>query len=217
MLERMSTTTVGIDSGAHRARVLARRDALVAGHLSLVEGIARALARSLPPCFDTDDLIGAGNLALLHCATRYRPGAHGGVPFSAFARARVRGAMIDSVRGKRWTENTRPGLDQIYRVAHHADSGKELFTGESQAMQDAATLPTPDEAIDAHRLAGRLAEAVSWLPESQQRVLREYYGADEPTLAEVAARMAVSTQTARKVRAAAVQGLRARFRIRPAA
>jgi RNA polymerase sigma factor (sigma-70 family) len=175
----------------------ARRNAVIAAHLGLVESIARNVVRSLPPCFTLDDLIGAGNVALTRCATRYKPGAHAGAPFSAFARQAIRGAMLDTVRRKNWTESTRPPLeDAAPAAAPHAD---------------------PGDAVDAGRMTLRLAAAVSWLPPSQQAVLRACYGADEPTLREVAARFNYSTQTARTLRTAAIAGLQARFRIQPAA
>lgn len=186
---------VCINAGAHRGRVHARRDALVEAHLSLVEGIARAIARSLPPCFDIEDLIGVGNLALLHAATRYRPGAHGGAPFSAFARPGVRGAIMDSVRRKEWTAATMAGLED-------ATPG--------------AIAPTFDRDIDFARMARGLAEALSWLPPAQVAVLERYYGAESPTPAQAAARLAFGGAELRRVHADAIAGLRARFRLKAA-
>jgi RNA polymerase sigma factor (sigma-70 family) len=90
---------VPIDSGGHRERTLAKRDALVESHTYLVPPIARRLHSSLPPSFDLDDLIATGHLGLLHAATQYRPRAHGG-------------AMLDSVRRRNYDENTRPSLEE---------------------------------------------------------------------------------------------------------
>ena len=47
---------------------------------------------------DVDDLLQAGMIALTECAQRHdRPGEDG---FAAYAKMRVRGAMIDLLRGQ---------------------------------------------------------------------------------------------------------------------
>jgi RNA polymerase sigma factor (sigma-70 family) len=194
-----TTRTVSITVGNHRDRVRARRDELVEQHLSLVEGIARGVHRSLPPCFDLDDLIGVGNIALVHAATSFRPRAHPGVPFAAWARLRVRGAILDECcpqtwRGKpskQWRENTRVGIDEI---------------------RQPATAPVTDERIDAARRTRRLREAISWLPAAQQRVLYGYYARHEPTMVEVATQLGVSVSVVSELHSAAVEGLRQRFK-----
>ncbi|MDP9024304.1 MAG: sigma-70 family RNA polymerase sigma factor [Candidatus Eremiobacteraeota bacterium] len=181
-------------------------------HLSLVEGIARNVARSLPPSFDVDDLIGLGQLALLHAATRYNPGGNGGTPFSAYARLVVRGAMLESCRRNRYLENTRPGLDTVLDASspdfeHGGDNPLE-----SIAMGRAATPSRVDEAIDAARERLRVAEAVSWLPRAEQAVLEEYYSVAEPTLREVGTRLRMPTAAARELHASAITALRARLK-----
>jgi RNA polymerase sigma factor (sigma-70 family) len=191
----MSTKPVGINAGAHRARVLARRDALVEAHLSLVDGIARQVARSLPPSFDLSDLVGVGNLALVRAATRYRPCAHGGAPFSAFARPSIRGAILDSVRRRHYLENTRPSIDDVAPMS---------------------TFPRIEADIDARRLAVRLIEAISWLPEDEQKVLQVYYGHEEPSLAAIARRFGASERRTQASHANAIDGIRRRFRLRAA-
>jgi len=201
---------VAINSGTHRFRVRARRDELVMSHLSLVEGIARGVAASLPPSFDLDDLIATGNLALIHAATRYRPGMHGGAPFSAYARLVVRGAIIESCRRKRYTENTRPGLEQIRQNSSDTESMENA--GDSDALNRAAVAPTVEEAIDRARTRRRVSAAISWLPVAAQRVLREYYSADEPTLKQVGEVLEMSPRDARAVHAESITALRARLK-----
>jgi RNA polymerase sigma factor (sigma-70 family) len=141
---------VSIDSGGYRARFLAKRDALVEAHLHLVPPIAQRIHRGLPPSFDLDDLLATGYLALIHIATRYRPRVHGGTPFSAFARPRIRGEILNSFRRRRYDENTRPPLDE-------------------------APEPRNDERIylntkfDQMRLKARLVEAIRELPDRPRR------------------------------------------------
>ena len=76
------------------------RDALVLAHVGLVKTMARRLAQRLPAQVDVGDLVGVGMVGLIEAAQRYRPAT--GVPFSAFARRRLRGAMLDVLRGLDW-------------------------------------------------------------------------------------------------------------------
>jgi len=75
-------------------------DALVTTHLALVGHLAREAAARLPRHLDTDDLLGAGALALVQAAHAFDPTL--GVPFARFATTRVRGAMIDQMRQRDW-------------------------------------------------------------------------------------------------------------------
>lgn len=73
---------------------------LVTGHLPLVGHLAREAAARLPRHLDTDDLVGAGALALVQAANAFDPSL--GVPFARFATTRIRGAMIDQMRQRDW-------------------------------------------------------------------------------------------------------------------
>ncbi len=79
---------------------LADRDALVIEHVGLVRALALRLAQRLPSQVDLSDLISVGTLGLIDAASRYK--AATGVPFDAFARRRVQGAMLDALRDLDW-------------------------------------------------------------------------------------------------------------------
>ena len=72
------------------------RDRLVMAHLSLVKILALRLAQRLPSQVETNELVSVGVLGLIEAANRYEPSL--GVPFEAFARRRIHGAMLDSLR-----------------------------------------------------------------------------------------------------------------------
>jgi RNA polymerase sigma factor for flagellar operon FliA len=76
------------------------RDRLVVAHIGLVKALAHRLAQRLPPQVEIPDLISIGVLGLMDAAGRYR--ADTGVPFDAFARRRVQGAMLDALRELDW-------------------------------------------------------------------------------------------------------------------
>lgn len=108
---------------------------------------------TLPPSFDLDDLIATGNLALINVATRYRPKLHGDAPFATFARPRIRGAILDSIRRRHWTANTCVAIDATPEP--WADPVVEMNTS-----------------FDTRRMRTRLLEAIARLP----KVPRNQFG-----------------------------------------
>lgn len=80
------------------------RNALIEAHLPQVRIIAERLLARLPPSVDRDDLIGAGVLGLLDAVSRFDPVR--GVVFRTYAEARIRGAMLDSLRNLDWAPRT---------------------------------------------------------------------------------------------------------------
>jgi len=76
------------------------RDKLVMEHVGLVKAMASRLANRLPSQVEVSELISVGVLGLIDAAGRFKPGL--GVPFDAFARRRIQGAMLDSLRDLDW-------------------------------------------------------------------------------------------------------------------
>jgi RNA polymerase sigma factor for flagellar operon FliA len=76
------------------------RDKLVIEHVGLVKAMASRLANRLPSQIEVSELISVGVLGLIDAAGRFKPSL--GVPFDAFARRRIQGAMLDSLRDLDW-------------------------------------------------------------------------------------------------------------------
>jgi RNA polymerase sigma factor FliA len=83
-----------------REAELAARNGLVVANIDMVKSVARRLAQRLPPQVEVPDLVGAGVIGLIEAAGRYK--AATGVPFDAFARRRIQGAMLDALRDLDW-------------------------------------------------------------------------------------------------------------------
>jgi RNA polymerase sigma factor FliA len=64
----------------------------------LVRSIARRIHASIPPyaCIDLNDLVQSGHLGLVHAGRAYQ--SNRGVPFPVYARIRIRGEILDSLR-----------------------------------------------------------------------------------------------------------------------
>lgn len=75
---------------------LEERDDLVMRHIDLVKSMASRLSRRVPSHVELSELVSVGVLGLIDAAQRFQPGL--GVPFDAFARRRIHGAMLDSLR-----------------------------------------------------------------------------------------------------------------------
>jgi len=71
-------------------------DVLVERHRDLVAHVARDFERRLPPSVTFGDLLSAGNLGLVEAARRFKAGT--GASFPTFARHRIHGAIMDSLR-----------------------------------------------------------------------------------------------------------------------
>ena len=121
---------------------LAERDRLVINHVGLVKAMAHRLAQRLPSQVEMTDLISVGVLGLIDAAGRYRPSM--GVPFDAFARRRVQGAMLDALRDLDWAPRSlrrmRRDLDATVARLRH-DLAREP---EENEIADAMAL-SPEE------------------------------------------------------------------------
>jgi RNA polymerase sigma factor for flagellar operon FliA len=69
-------------------------------HVGLVKSLAHRLVQRLPSQVELNDLVSVGVIGLIDAAARYKSSL--GVPFDAYARRRVHGAMLDSLRELDW-------------------------------------------------------------------------------------------------------------------
>jgi RNA polymerase sigma factor for flagellar operon FliA len=76
------------------------RNALIRQYQPLVKRLAHHMMAKLPPSVEVDDLIQVGLIGLADALTRYE--AAQGVQFETFATQRIRGAMLDELRGNDW-------------------------------------------------------------------------------------------------------------------
>jgi RNA polymerase sigma factor for flagellar operon FliA len=76
------------------------RDQIVLDHLPLVKAIAIRVHENLPVHVDLDDLIHAGVLGLFDAVAKYDSSKN--VAFQAYAKHRIKGAILDSLRQLDW-------------------------------------------------------------------------------------------------------------------
>jgi len=76
------------------------RQAAIDQYGQLVRRVAAQLIAKLPANVEMDDLVQAGMIGLFDALSRYQ--ANQGAQFETFAMQRVRGAMLDELRGNDW-------------------------------------------------------------------------------------------------------------------
>jgi RNA polymerase sigma factor for flagellar operon FliA len=109
--------------------------------MPLVGHLVRELLVRVPAHVNRDDLTSAGMTALVSAGRGFDPGR--GIPFPRFAAARIRGALVDELRGMDWASRS------VRSRARRADVARQELTGRL------GRTPTTAE------LAGRLGVAVA--------------------------------------------------------
>ena len=89
-----------VSAGKNRTVSLETRDKVVLEHLPLVKAIAVRVHENLPVHVELDDLVHAGILGLFDAATKFNPDKQ--VAFSSYAKHRIKGAILDSLRQLDW-------------------------------------------------------------------------------------------------------------------
>jgi RNA polymerase sigma factor FliA len=164
----------------------------------MVRALAGRVLASVPRYagLEMSDLIQAGNIGLLSAARTFRP--EDGAPLAAYARFRIRGEMLDTVR-----RNTGRGVArQMLMPASAGEPGMDI---ESR-------VPAPPELSPLGLLAAReraaiLREEVERLPPRHRAVVRMRYTA-EYNLREIGTVLRVNESRACQLHQSALERLR---------
>lgn len=158
---------------------------LVSAHLAWADGMARALARRVPPSFATEDLIQQARLGLWKAAQRYDPALNDS--FVAFAHVYVQGAMWESVRRRNYREATHLPLSDA----------------------TAAAAPDPGDAVSSvytRQIVAVLSAGVAMLEPRESLVIRLHYG-DGLSMPQVANRLGLGETWTYQIRKVALRKL----------
>ena len=111
------------------------QDDLVTTHIPLVGHLVREVLARVPGHVDRDDLTSAGLTALVQAAQGFD--AERGVPFARYASTRIRGALLDELRGADWATRA------VRRTARDLDQTRMRLT------QSMGRVPTDAELASA--------------------------------------------------------------------
>jgi len=107
-------------------------DSQVLEHMPLVKAVAAQTYQRIERRVDFDDLVNEGIVGLLDAFRRYNPDTK--VPFSRYAKHRVRGAILDSLRKGDWAsrgfrarqKQIRVATEELEDTLHRAPTETEL-------------------------------------------------------------------------------------------
>jgi RNA polymerase sigma factor for flagellar operon FliA len=156
--------------------------------------VLRAVARyvrRLPRSVQRDDLVATGIVGLLD-ALRKSPGR--GQAFEAYARIRIRGAMVDGLRKqdwlpRRWRDRETAALVPTGVAVVAFD---DLRQAEALELMDTASAG-PDERVTSRMQRAAIDSAVARLPEREANLVNWHYFGDL-SFKDIATRFGVSTQ-----------------------
>jgi RNA polymerase sigma factor for flagellar operon FliA len=127
------------------------RERLILEHLPQVRLIARRIRDRLPENVSLEDLVSAGIVGLIAAVDQYDPGHN--VKLKTYAEHKIRGAILDSLRGLDWAPRQR------------RKKSKQIEFAISRAEQRLRRIPTEDEI--AAEMGVDLEEYHRWLVEVQ--------------------------------------------------
>jgi len=233
----------GVSNEAERERVLMEQ-------LPQVRYIARRIHERLPRHVPFEDLVHAGVVGLIDAHSKFDQSKH--VQFSSYAKFRIRGAILDSLRELDWSprELRRKGrqVEEAYsqlasrlgRTPSENDLAREMGlpldqlqallaeldtldvgslrvespnTGKEEDLADSVPAKpedTPFSQCLRSEVKHLLAQAISELPEKEQRVLSLYYF-EELTMKEVGAVLGIGESRVSQIHSLAMVRLRARL------
>jgi RNA polymerase sigma factor FliA len=93
------------------------RDGLILEHMPQIKYIAQRISTKLPSHVELNDLVSAGVIGLMDAIEKFD--ANRGVKFKTYAELRIKGAILDSLRGLDWAPRSlrkkAKELEQTYR------------------------------------------------------------------------------------------------------
>ena len=130
----MKIKTIQISQTTKQSSKTARRDRIVLEHLPLVKAIAIRVHENLPVHVDLDDLVHAGVLGLFDAASKFNPEKQ--VAFSSYAKHRIKGAILDSLRQLDWaSRDLRRRHKQVEAATRELASTLQRTPTESEIAQ----------------------------------------------------------------------------------
>jgi len=121
------------DASPSTSRV-ADRDELITSHMALVGHLVRETMARVPAHVSRDDLTSAGLAALVQAARSFD--AERGVAFARYASTRVRGAILDELRGVDWASRS------VRRRARQLDETRSRLAADLGRVPSAAEVAT---------------------------------------------------------------------------
>lgn len=178
------------------------RDKLIQKHLDYTKALTVKLHRQLSSDLDFEELYAAGTKGLVEAAQRFDPSR--GVAFTTFSYYRIRGAIFDGLRQSGWLSRSEYGRftaaanDYMGNRGDRVQPDAPLSRGDTvgqlnEALGELATIfvtslsaadledppdtahKDPGQTAEDHEINNKVKQAVTRLPEKEQRLVQFYY------------------------------------------
>ena len=192
-------------SGDSKAPDTTVRDERIKAHLGFVKSIARDIrSQPLGRGVELDDLVGYGARGLLEAAARFDGR---GVPFVAFARQRIYGAIVDGIRTQHWFGRR---ADRRLRIDRVGQDWQVALGAGDQVHNDVRWngRPMVCPAVETEDVNMRVAAALRGLPRLERWLVDLCYYQDK-TITQAAKELGIGRPWASRLHARALASLRA--------
>jgi RNA polymerase sigma factor for flagellar operon FliA len=154
------------------------RDRLILESLPLVRAIARRVYASLPVGVDLEELVSAGMMGLIDAAAKFDGEKQ--VGFRAYAKHRIKGAILDSLRDLDWaSRDLRRRHKQLESITSEFTAVMEREPTEAEiAKEMGMSLVRWRQVAVEQRMAG-LVSASTRAPESENQTVLEFPAGNE--------------------------------------
>jgi len=119
------------------------REELILQHYPMVRRVAYRMVSRYPSCIEADDLVTIGTLGLIDAVDKFEESRS--VSFSAYARIRVQGAILDELRKADWVP--RSVRNRFSRIQETRRSLKETLGRDPTEEEVAKDLSVPVERL----------------------------------------------------------------------
>ena len=156
----MSAATLQLATVYSQAAFKATRDELISENLHLVTAIASHMQRSMSVHVEVDDLVHAGMMGLFEAATKFDSEKE--VSFPAYAKHRIRGAILDSLRQLDFaSRDLRKRLKQVQSVTRELAGKLHREPTEAEVAKEMGLDSRRWQAlmVDFHNLGGAATQA----------------------------------------------------------
>ena len=186
------------------------RDATVIKHLPLVRAIACRVRESLPVQVELDDLVHAGILGLFDAVQKYDPSKK--VVFHLYAKHRIRGAILDSLRQLDWaSRDLRKRHKQIEAMTQRLSSQLGRVPSESELAREMGVSLTRWRKLVLELHSAGLGSSQCYPGTSTAESLERFSPVETQRSAEEPPDHSCARQQLREVLTTAIQGLPARY------
>lgn len=195
----MDNSTAALLQDYMYSRDEAVRNEIVLKNLGLVRSCALALRNTYIKFGDVDDVVNEGVIALMEAIETYDP--ERGAKFETYATLRIRGAIIDYVRGQDWIPRS------VRKFARDLDNANSVLYNQYNRMPTNAELSEYMEMTE-EKLLKCMAEASTTVTLSFEELLYEDNFENHPASAGEATDAGVLREECRRVIAEAIDSLK---------